>query len=79
MAELTPQALYERGLGAALLWLGDQMRRQQILNVEMCLDEADLKRLHRQAALVSDLEAFRSQQLREHLVDFERRDKELGA
>jgi len=43
VAELTPQALYERGLGAALRWLGDQMRRQQILNVEVSLDEADLQ------------------------------------
>ncbi|MEO7859731.1 MAG: response regulator, partial [Nitrospirales bacterium] len=43
VSELTPQALYERGLGAALRWLGDQMRRQQILNVEVSLGEADLK------------------------------------
>jgi CheY-like chemotaxis protein/anti-sigma regulatory factor (Ser/Thr protein kinase) len=43
VSELTPQALYERGLGAALRWLGDQMRRQQILNVEVSLDEADLQ------------------------------------
>ena len=38
VSELTPQALYERGLGAALHWLADQMRRQQILNVEISSD-----------------------------------------
>ncbi len=38
VSELTPQALYERGLGAALRWLADQMRRQQVLNVEISLD-----------------------------------------
>ncbi len=43
VSELTPQALYERGLGSALQWLGDQMRRQQILNVEVSVDEADLQ------------------------------------
>ena len=43
VSELTPQALYERGLGVALQWLGDQMRRQQILNVEVSLGEADLQ------------------------------------
>ena len=43
VSELTPQALYERGLGAALRWLGDQMRRQQILNVEVSVGEADLR------------------------------------
>ena len=42
VSELTPQALYERGLGAALRWLGDQMRRQQVLNVEVALDAPDL-------------------------------------
>ena len=48
VSELIPQALYERGLGAALLWLGDQMRRQQVLNVDvsvnapgLCLSEED--------------------------------------
>ena len=35
VSELTPQALYERGLGAAIRWLGDQMRRQAVLNVEI--------------------------------------------
>ncbi|THI87069.1 MAG: response regulator [Nitrospira sp. CG24A] len=43
VSELTPVALYERGLGAALQWLGDQMRRQEILNVEVSLDVADLQ------------------------------------
>jgi signal transduction histidine kinase len=43
VSELTPQALYERGLGAAIRWLGDQMRRQQILNVEVSVGDADLK------------------------------------
>ncbi|MEO6542778.1 MAG: response regulator [Nitrospiraceae bacterium] len=42
VSELTPQALYERGLGAALRWLGDQMRRQQVLNVEITLDAPEL-------------------------------------
>jgi signal transduction histidine kinase len=42
VSELTPQALYESGLGAAIRWLGDQMRRQQVLNVEIDLDAADL-------------------------------------
>ncbi|MEO5863801.1 MAG: response regulator [Nitrospiraceae bacterium] len=43
VTELAPQALYERGLGAALHWLADQMRRQQILNVEMSVGEAGLQ------------------------------------
>jgi signal transduction histidine kinase len=42
VSELTPQALYERGLSAALQWLGDQMRRQQILTVEISLDAPEL-------------------------------------
>ena len=42
VSELTPQALYERGLSAALRWLGDQMGRQQILTVEMSLDTPEL-------------------------------------
>ena len=42
VSELTPQALYERGLGAALQWLGDQMRRQQVLNVKISLDAPEL-------------------------------------
>ena len=43
VSELTPQALYERGLGAALQWLGDHMGRQQILNVEVSLGQSDLQ------------------------------------
>lgn len=43
VSKLTPQALYERGLGAALLWLGDQMRRQQVLNVQVSLDAPELR------------------------------------
>jgi signal transduction histidine kinase len=43
VSELTPQALYERGLGAALQWLGDQMSRQQILKVEVSLDGPKLQ------------------------------------
>ena len=43
VSELTPQALYERGLGAALQWLGDQMSRQQILKVEVSLDGPKLE------------------------------------
>jgi signal transduction histidine kinase len=42
VSELTPQALYERGLGPAIQWLGDQMRRQQVLNVKISLDAPDL-------------------------------------
>ncbi|MEO7859242.1 MAG: PAS domain S-box protein [Nitrospirales bacterium] len=42
VAELIPQALYDRGLGAALLWLGDQMRRQQVLNVDVSVDASEL-------------------------------------
>jgi signal transduction histidine kinase len=42
VSELTPQALYERGLSAAVRWLGDQMRRQQILTVEVSLDTPEL-------------------------------------
>jgi len=42
VSELTPQALYERGLSAGLRWLVDQMRRQQILTVEMSLDAPEL-------------------------------------
>jgi CheY-like chemotaxis protein len=42
VSELTPQALYERGLGPALQWLGDQMRRQKVLNVEILLDAPEL-------------------------------------
>lgn len=43
VSELTPQALYERGLGDALLWLGDQMRRQQVLDVQVSLDAPELR------------------------------------
>ena len=42
VSELTPQALYESGLGAAIQWLADQMRRQQVLNVETAIDASDL-------------------------------------
>ena len=42
VSELTPQALYERGLSAAIRWLGDQMGRQQILTVEIALDTPEL-------------------------------------
>lgn len=42
VSELTPQALYERGLSAALRWLGDQMGRQEVLNVEIVLDAPEL-------------------------------------
>lgn len=37
VSELTPQALYESGLGAAIQWLGEQMRRQGVLDVEIDL------------------------------------------
>jgi signal transduction histidine kinase len=42
VSELTPQALYESGLGAAIRWLADQMRRQAVLNVETDLDAPEL-------------------------------------
>ncbi len=42
VSELTPQALYESGLGAAIRWLGDQMRRQAVLNVEIDIDTPEL-------------------------------------
>jgi signal transduction histidine kinase len=42
VSELTPQALYESGLGAAIRWLADQMRRQEVLNVTVALDAPDL-------------------------------------
>ncbi|MEO6307564.1 MAG: response regulator [Nitrospiraceae bacterium] len=42
VSELTPQALYESGLVAAIRWLGDQMRRQAVLNVEINLDVPEL-------------------------------------
>jgi signal transduction histidine kinase len=42
VSELMPQALYESGLGAAIRWLGDQMRRQAVLNVEIDLDAPEL-------------------------------------
>jgi signal transduction histidine kinase len=42
VSELTPQALYERGLGAAIRWLGDQMRRQAALNVDVDAPELPL-------------------------------------
>jgi signal transduction histidine kinase len=42
VSELTPQALYERGLSAALRWLGDQMGHQEVLNVEVALDAPEL-------------------------------------
>jgi signal transduction histidine kinase/ActR/RegA family two-component response regulator len=41
VSELAPRALYERGLGVALQWLGDQMVRQKILNVEIALDSSE--------------------------------------
>ncbi|MEP6958415.1 MAG: response regulator [Nitrospirota bacterium] len=42
VSKLTPQALYERGLGAALRWLGNQMCREQVLKVEVSVDAPDL-------------------------------------
>lgn len=42
VSELTPQALYESGLNAAIRWLADQMRRQKVLNVEIAIDAPDL-------------------------------------
>lgn len=52
VSELTPQALYERGLSAAVRWLGDQMRRQQILTVEISLDTPDLPLAEADAVLL---------------------------
>ena len=45
VSELTPQALYERGLFAGLQWLADQMRRQQLLNVEISIEVPELPML----------------------------------
>ncbi len=42
VSELVPQALYDLGLGAALLWLADQMRRQHVLNVDVSIDAPGL-------------------------------------
>lgn len=42
VAKLTPQALYERGLGAALHWLADQIRRQQGFDVVVSLEAPEL-------------------------------------
>jgi CheY-like chemotaxis protein len=42
VSELTPQALYESGLGAAIRWLADQMRRQAVLNVAIDIDAPEL-------------------------------------
>lgn len=52
VSELTPQALYERGLSAALRWLGDQMRRQEVLNVEIVLDAPELPLAEADAVLL---------------------------
>ena len=52
VSELTPQALYERGLGVALQWLGDQMSRQQILKVEVILDVPKLQLAETDAVLL---------------------------
>jgi signal transduction histidine kinase len=42
VSELTPQALYESGLSAAIRWLADQMRRQGVLNVKVASDAPEL-------------------------------------
>ena len=39
VAQLTPMALHQFGLGAALKWLGDQMRQQHRLTVKVDLDD----------------------------------------
>jgi signal transduction histidine kinase len=52
VSELTPQALYERGLSAALRWLGDQMGRQEVLNVEIVLDAPELPLTEADAVLL---------------------------
>ena len=52
VSELTPQALYERGLGAALHWLAEQMRRQEILNVEMSVEASELPLSETEAVLL---------------------------
>ena len=52
VSELTPQALYESGLGAAIRWLGDQMRRQAVLNVEINLDAPELPLAEADAVLL---------------------------
>lgn len=52
VSELTPQALYERGLAPALRWLGDQMRRQNLLNVEVSVRDAGLRLPEADAVLI---------------------------
>ena len=39
VAQLTPMALHQFGLGAALKWLGDQMRQQHRLTVKVDIDD----------------------------------------
>ncbi|MGH7181278.1 MAG: response regulator, partial [Nitrospiraceae bacterium] len=52
VSELTPQALYEGGLSAALHWLGNQMSRQQLLQVEVSLGIANLQLSETDAVLL---------------------------
>ncbi|MFO0729575.1 MAG: response regulator [Nitrospiraceae bacterium] len=42
VSKLTPQALYEFGIGAAILWLADQLRRQQGFEVVVSGHDLDI-------------------------------------
>jgi PAS domain S-box-containing protein len=52
VSELTPQALYERGLIAAVQWLGDQLVRQHMLAVEIVSDSPELPLSETEAVLL---------------------------
>ena len=52
VSELTPQALYERGLSAAVQWLGDQLLRQHMLAVEVSIDAPELSLPETEAVLL---------------------------
>lgn len=43
VSNLVPQALYDRGLGPALRWLADQMRRQGVLKIELSLQTPEVR------------------------------------
>ena len=43
VSNLVPQALYDRGLGPAIRWLADQMRRQQLLNIAVSLPASEVR------------------------------------
>lgn len=63
VAQLTPMALHEFGLPAALKWLADQMRQQQRLTVKLELDE------RRPITLPEDQSVLVFQSVRELLIN----------